>query len=228
MRLIRTSALAAAGLSLAAAGVSVAATPSKVACNLVTDAAKDTFAVRAQDGQALYGPQEDALDILSMDIASDKTTLTGVIRVAKLATSVQSAPNGIDFRIGFTLPDQDPTKGNFFLNARFTGGAPAFLLGLRTVVAGGQSTTAKLADGTGTFDTTKNEIHISVPVSAVTSGSAALTKGSKISLAGLDQTSARNVTVNPATGIGTATFADVAASETTYIAGAKSCVTPGK
>jgi hypothetical protein len=235
MRLIRTSAAVSLGLLVALVPTADAAkkpavkTVAKPVCNLITDNAKDTFAVRSQDGQGAYGPQEDALDILSMDVASDATNLTGVVRVAKLSTTAQSAPGGIDFRISFTLPGQDPTAGNFFLNARTTSaGVPSFLLGLRTVVAGGQSTTAKLVDGTGTFDTAKNEIHITVPVSAVKSGNAALAAGSIVSFAGLDQTSARQVAVNPATGVGSATFADVAASESTYKAGAKSCVTPGK
>lgn len=235
MRLIRTSAAVSLGLLVAlvpaahAANKPAAKAVAKPVCNLITDAAKDTFALRSQDAQGAYGPQEDGLDILSMDVASDKTTLTGVVRVAKLAKTVQSAPGGIDFRLGFTLPGQDATKGNFFLNARTTSaGDPTFLLGLRTVVAGGQSITAKLVDGTGTFDLAKSEVHISVPVSAVKSGDVALAVGSILSFAGLDETSARQAAVNPATGVGTATFADVAASETTYKAGAKSCVTPGK
>lgn len=223
-----TLAVTIAGAALLAPVAHAAAKPTvKVVCNLITDAAKDTFAVRAQDGTA-PGPQEDGLDILSMDVASDAKVLTAVVRVAKLATTVQSAPNGIDFRIAFTLPGQDPTKGNFFLNARTASGTPSFLLGFRTVVAQGQSTTAKLADGTGTFDLAKNEVRFSVPVSAVKSGDVALATGSVLSFAGLDQTSARQAAVNPATGIGTATFADVAATENTYKAGAKSCVIPGK
>ena len=218
-----------AGAALLAPVAHAATKPVKPVCNLITDTPKDTFLLRSQDGQGAYGPQEDGLDILSMDVASDAKTLTGVVRVAKLATKVQSAPGGIDFRIGFTLPGQDPTTGNFFLNARAdSSGAPSFLLGLRTVVAQGQSTTAKLVDATGTFDTTKNEVHISVPVSAVKSGSVSLATGSILSFAGLDETSARQVAVNPATGVGTATFADVTNSETTYKAGTKSCVTPGK
>ena len=59
-----------------------------------------------------------------------------MVRVAKLAMSAPSAPGGLDYRVSFTLPSQDPAAGNFFLNARTTSaGVPSFLLGLRTVVA---------------------------------------------------------------------------------------------
>lgn len=202
-----------------------AATPPP--CNLIADPAGDTFMVRSQDTAGAYGPAEDGLDLRSVDVASDDKVLTGVIRVTKLATTVASAPNGIDFRISFTLPGQDPAKGNFFLNARTSGGTPSYLLGLRTVVGGGQSTTAKLVDGTGTFDTAKNEIRLSVPLAAVTTGDATLKKGDKLTFTGLDQTSARQVAVNPATGVGTATFADVVTADATYVAGSKNCVKPG-
>ena len=227
MLLVRPAVALTLGAGLLFAPLAHAAS-GKVVCNLVTDDAQDTFALRSQDGTA-PGPQEDVLDITSMDLASDSKVLTGVIRVVKLATSAASAPGGTDYRIAFTLPGQDPKVENFFLNARTDrSGAPSFLLGLRTVVGASQSTTAKLADGTGTFDTAKNEVHISVPVDAVKSAAATLTAGAKISFAGLDETAARQVAVNPVTGVGTATFADVAASDKTYTAGAKSCVTPGK
>jgi hypothetical protein len=213
-----------------APGAQAATKPAvKPVCNLVTDAAQDTFAVRSQDSEGKYGPQVDELDILSMDLASNAKTLTGVIRVAKLATTTQTAPGGTDYRIAFSLPGQDPTVENFFLDARTTSaGVPSFLLGLRTVVAGGQSTTAKLADATGTFDLAKNQVRIHVPLGAVKSAADWLVPGKKLSFSGLDQTSARQVLVNPATNVGTATFADVAASDKIYTAGALSCVTPGK
>lgn len=229
MRVRPALAVLSAAALLGGAGTAVAASKPvvKPVCNLITDATGDTFALRSQDSEGVYGPQEDGFDITSIDLASDAKALTGVVRVKKLATAIQSAPNGIDFRVSFTLPGEDPAKENLFLNARYVSGAPAFLLGKRTVVAQGQSTTAKLADATGTFDTAKNEVRISVPVAAVTAGSDTLKEGVVLSLTDLDQTASRNVAVNPATGIGTATFADVANGEVTYKAGAPSCVKPG-
>ena len=231
MKLVRPVLAAALGTGLALTPLAHAATTTagKVACNLVTDASQDTFAARSQDGAGAYGPQEDVLDITSMDLASDAKTLTGVVRVVKLATKAGTAPNGTDYRIAFTLPGQDPKAENFVLNARTdSAGVPTFLLVLRTVVGASQSLTAKIADATGTFDTAKNEVRISVPVDAVKSGSASLTPGAKLSFEGLDETAARTVAISPATGVGTATFADVASSDKTYTAGTKSCVTPGK
>jgi hypothetical protein len=229
----RTGLALAVVLALGAVGpASAAVRPKpkpKPVCNLITDATKDTFAFRSQDQQGMYGPQEDALDIVSGDIASNGVTLTGVLRVVKLATSVGTAPNGIDFRVNFALPGQDPAVENFFLNARADrAGTQKFLLGHITRTAPNVSTTVKLADGTGVFDLKRNEVRISAPLKAVTHGSFTLAPKMKISLGGLDQTDARQVAVNPSSDIGTAVFADVANSEKTYVEGTPSCVIPGK
>ena len=236
MHPVRPSLALAAGIALVLSPVAQAAAKKPVkkpvvkpVCNLITDTTQDTFAVRSQDSVGKYGPQEDVLDITSMDVASDAKTLTAVVRVVKLATKAQTAPGGTDYRVAFTLPGQDPAAESFFMNAHTDPqGAPSFLLGLRTVVAQGQATTKKLADGVGTFDLAKNEVRWSVPVSAVSSGSATMTKNSVLSFDGLDETAARQVAVNPATGIGTALFADVTTSGGIYKAGTKSCVIPGK
>jgi len=211
-----------------AGGAVASAAPAKV-CNLTTDAKNDTFLVRAQDAQKAYGPQEDALDIVSQDLGSDGKVLTAVIRVAKLATKIGSAPGGTDYKTQFTIPGQVATAENFILNARTDGsGAPSYLLALRTVVAQGQAISKKVADATGTFDLVKNEVRITVPLADIKSGSNVLAKGSVLTMAGLDQTSSRATVVNPATGTATAAFADVATTEKSFKLGTASCVVPGK
>ncbi len=196
-------------------------------CNLVTDPTGDTFLLRSQDTVGQYGPQEDALDLTGMDIATNATSLTAVIRVKTLATKVQTAPLGTDYRVQFYLPGEAAAE-NIFLNARTDAtGTPSYAVGTRTVLAQGQSLTAKLGDATGTFDLAKNEIHMTIPLSML-AGHGATTPGSKIAFAGLDQTSARSTVVNPVTGFATATFADVANSDKIYVAGTPSCVTVGK
>lgn len=216
-----------AAAAVVAGGAVASAAPAKV-CNLVTDAKGDTFLVRAQDAQKAYGPQEDAFDIVSQDLGSDGKVLTAVIRVAKLATKVGSAPGGTDYKTQFTIPGQDAKAENFVLNARTnSSGEPSYLLALRTVVQG-QSISQKIADATGAFDLAKNEVRVTVPLAAVKSGSNVLAKGGMLTLAGLDQTSSRATVVNPVTGTATAAFADVATTEKTFKLGTASCVVPGK
>ena len=214
---------------LAASGTATAAPKPKPVCNLVEDAKGDTFAVRAQDPQKVYGPQEDAFDLVSQDVAGDGKTLTGVFRVAKLAMTAGTAPGGLDYKIQFVVPGQNPTKENFILNARTDrAGAPSYLLALRTVVAQGQAISTKIAEATGTFDMAKSEVRIHVPIDAVKSTTSTLAKGAELTLKGLDQTSSRSTVVNPVTGTATAAFADVAATEKSYKLGTPSCVIPGK
>ena len=230
MRMLRPAVALTVGAAVALTLPASAVTrpKAKPVCKLVVDGTQDTFAFRAQDGQGAYGPQEDGFDIVSGDIASNAKTITGVLRVTKLSTAIQSAPNGIDFRVNFALPGQDPTVENFFLNGRIdSDGSRHFLVGHITKTAPNVSTTVKLADGTGKFDTAKNEVRISVPLAAVKQGSFALKNGMKLFLSGLDQTASRVIAVNPSSDIATATFADVANSDKTYVAGTASCVTPG-
>jgi len=231
MRITRSAlALACVAAFAAALPASAVAKPTKASCKLIVDETKDTFLLRNQEVPGVYGPQEDGFDIVSGDVASNAKTLTGVLRVAKLATAPQSAPGGLDFRVQFLVGAQDPAAENFFLNARVDrSGTATYLLGLKTLLPlGVQSTTAKLADATGTFDLKRNEVRIHVPLAAVKSGTVALKPGTKVFLGGLDQTASRQVAVNPATGVGTATFADVAQSDKTYVAGSRSCVVPGR
>lgn len=226
---VRTILSLAAVSLVAAGGTAVAAPKAKPVCNLIEDAKGDTFLVRAQDAQKAYGPQEDAFDLVSQDVAADGKTLTGVFRVAKLATTAGTAPGGLDYKIQFAVPGQDATKENFILNARTDrAGAPSYILVLKTVLAQGQSISAKIADGTGTFDMAKNEIRMHVPIAAVKSASSTLAAGAELTFKGLDQTTARSTVVNPATGTATAAFADVATTEKTYKLGTPSCVIPGK
>ncbi len=223
---VRPLRLALAGslvLSLAAAGGAVAAPP-KPTCNLITDAKGDTFAVRAQDGAGAYGPQENALDIVSGDLASDGKVLTAVFRVQKLATVAATSPNGLSFRMQFTHAGLDPDT-NLFLSGRASNTGNSFIAGSRAITA---NLSTKLADATGVFDVAKNEVRITAPLSAFAKVGRAMKKGTKLQLGDLDQTASRFVGVNPLTGADTAVFADVTRSVKSYTIGTKSCVKPGR
>lgn len=221
LRLVLAGSLA---LSLAAAGGAVAAPP-KPTCNLITDAKGDTFALRYQDlTGGPYGPQEDALDIVSGDLASDGKVLTAVIRVVKLASVAATSPNGLSFRVQFTHAGLDEDT-NLFLSGRSSNTGNSFVAGSRAMTA---NLSTKLADVTGVFDTDKNEIRITAPLTAFEKVGGVIKKGTRLQLGDLDQTASRFVAVNPTSGADTAPFADVTTSVKSYTVGTKSCVTPGK
>lgn len=214
-RVLRTVLAGSVGLTLVAAGGAVAAP--KPSCNLITDEANDTFLIRLQDGLGAYGPQEDALDILSGDLASNGKTITGVLRVKKLATSAATSPVGLSFRLQFALPGQ--TEENLFMTANRVGGTESFAVGVRNATL---NTSTRLGDATGVFDVAKSEIRISAPIAAFKDVSGGIKPGTKLSLADLDQTSSRP------SGAGPSVFADVAVSGKSYVAGSRSCVAVGK
>lgn len=90
------------------APVAEAAPKPKPACQAITDDKGDTFAIRGQDSLGAFGPQEDALDIVSADLASNGKVVTAVVRVAALSRAIATSPTGftagIDFIIG-SSPD---------------------------------------------------------------------------------------------------------------------------
>jgi hypothetical protein len=218
----RIALVGAAAVSLLAAGSALAAP--KASCNLIEDEKGDTFAIRTQDSFGAYGPQENALDIVSGDLASDGTVLTAVLRVEKLALSTATAPNGISFRVQFAHDGLDEDTV-LYVDARASGGSTVFTAGSRNATT---NVSTKLADATGVFDEGKNEVRIHAPLKVFAGLGGGITTSTRLTLADLDQTSSRFVGTNPVTGAGTAVFADVTRSDKTYKVGSPSCVVPGK
>lgn len=195
------------------------------ACNLIEDAKNDTFALRNQDTVKAYGPQEDSLDIITGDIAASKTELTATLRVVKMAKTAATAPNGLSFRIQFLTPGT-PDDTNLWIDARIDGtGATVFGAGSRAITA---NLSTKLAEAKGVFDFEKSEVRITAPLDVWSTVAGKIKTGDKITLGGLDQTASRFGAVNPATGAGTAVFADVTTSDKTIAVGAPSCLEVGK
>jgi hypothetical protein len=218
MSVLRPALVLAACAAVAASGVASAAP--KPVCNLVTDAKGDTFAARYQDtihelgGPGLYGPAEPALDILSVDVASNGKTITAVVRVDKLAKNASSAPGGLAFRVQFASEAEDDE--NMYLNAATDGTKDTFTAGTRAITA---NLSTKLADVKGVFDLAKNEIRISAPVSVF--AAQGVKSGAVLNL-DFDQTASRQLAE------GRAAFADVATGGSTYKVGTPSCVKVGK
>ena len=209
MRLVRTAAAAAVGLSLVVAGTSGAAT--KPVCNLITDATGDASATTAA---SVPGTSDGALDVLSADLAADKKVLTAVIRVSKLAESAATAPNGYSAVFTFSAPSAPDVplymryfSGSDLLDSSFEFGYDDATNGL-----------TPLGDAAGVLDTAKNEIRISAPLSGF-SEKAVLKQNDKLGT--FDVAMSRDL-------VALLVYADRATSGATYSVGAKSCVTPGK
>lgn len=142
------------GLLAAAAATSVAAPAPKKACNLTVDRTGDAtrYFVNGPGG-----PNVQALDIKSVDIASNAKFVTTVVRVAKLAETEATAPYGMAWRATFKLGEleyytkvmvnRDKVKTYDF---GFLDNAIESSLGT--------------SDGTLAFDLTTSEIRLTVPV----------------------------------------------------------------
>lgn len=224
---VRTAAALAVALATIGAGAADAAKVKPV-CNLVVDATGDTFVARAQDGTA-PGPQDDAFDIKTADIATDAkaTTITVAIRVAKLGDA-QTSPQGRGFSFDFLLPTSDMQAS--LRAVLITGQAPYFEATYKDPSIPNSPSTF-LATVTGAVDDKKGEIRITAPAS-VFSELGTIKPGTLISPAADAATTGRAVPPSPGmAGQPIATrfvFADVATDSKPYKAGTPSCVSVGK
>ncbi|HVF20160.1 MAG TPA: hypothetical protein VNA14_07950 [Mycobacteriales bacterium] len=218
---------------LLAVGTSAYAAPAKVACNTIEDPAGDTFLVRSQDAPPVgprYGPQEDSLDVISGDLASDGKVVTAVVRIKKLSRSIALSPTGItvgvDFLIGTStdvirlmavLANGQPDKFEVTWKAEgHTANVPVNYLG----------------EVTGVVDEAKNEVRIHAPVDLLAPHGVAKIGAKLIPNEAESATAARAVPQGTKQKDGpTSTrgpFADIAVGGKSVVVGAKSCVVPGK
>ena len=226
MRLVRLATCAALAGSLLVVGVSEAKT--KPVCNLVTDAAGDANQLNAlppvPSTTIPAGSSDDAFDITSLDVASDKTNVTGVIRVKALSASSQYAPMGSNWSISFTV---DAATLTLAAHASATG--TITYDGSYAAATGGSLYPGYL---TGAFDKAKNEVRITAPLSLF-AAQASIKSGTK--LTAISGSAGQEVAIPEATGkLGGGTFlsdansTDTAGGGQDYTAGASSCVVVGK
>ncbi|HEV2891872.1 MAG TPA: hypothetical protein VGX28_15980 [Frankiaceae bacterium] len=221
----------AAALAVALAtigGTAHAAAPVKKVCNNVKDGTGDTFAARSQDAEAVYGPQEDAFDITSADIASDAKFVTAAIRMVSMG-SAQTSPYGKGYAFDFMIPSSEMV---ITLRAVVpSSGAPVFEASYKDPEVPNSPSTF-LGAATGVIDDKKKEVRISAPVSLF-APLGEIKKGTILAPPEDSSASAgRAVPVVPGT-VGQPTptrftFADVALDAKPYKVGTPSCVTPGK
>lgn len=202
------SAILASGLAAGADAAVKKPKPVPPVCNLVSDAKGDAtaFAVLASGA-----PNEPGLDIISADIATDAKTLTAVLRLDGDPAALSTSPNGGAWYFVFETPG-----GKYYTFARSTKSLTAFGVGGYDATTGQRAT---IGSGSGTIDSAKKEVRVSVPLSLVPG----LKPGVKIT--GIAPYTQREFTAN---GGGATPTADTAEGSKSYTAGAKSCVTPGK
>lgn len=232
MRHRLVSVLAVAGV-LGAAGAAHAAaatTKPKPVCNLIRDPKGDSSLSPTGGAGA---PGDDTSDIISADIASNATTLTAVIRLAGLQNPDPEAPLGTAYYLNFNAPG---STTQYFLTARLYPTGNHFFFGYQgTDPLLPLNTSYPAVAATGVVDTTKHEVHISVPLAAIAKF-VKLPKGAPLS--GLEATSWRVIGqgVVPSQNVGPARAPlgglserfDDAVSSSVYKAGTPSCVVVGK
>lgn len=173
----RAAVLALALLVPAGAGVAAAAPkakpkPVKPVCNLVADAAGDA------EVNGVPGGAGD--DIVGGDVASDGTTLTGVVRMAGLAANDPEWLNGRSYFLEFTAPGSPDV---LYLQARAYPTGVIYSYGYSGVdPTSGINTSYSLGPATGVIDVAAKEVRVSAPVKGFVDGAKAkLARGAKLS-----------------------------------------------
>jgi hypothetical protein len=196
------------GVGLVAGGPAFAAKPKvtpkpkpvpKPVCDLVTDPKGDA------EGGALGSNEDQALDIISADIATNNKYITAAIRVAKLTPADVTRPQGAFYQfqfIGTSNEDGHP----MYVQAEPTGA------------------TWQGGSGTGVFDFAHSEIRITLPLSYFGTGAAAVVPGPPLHgftvYADLgDPVKPLSPTLN--------LYGDTATSNASYVPGTPSCVPVG-
>lgn len=205
---VRTLLALAATVAVIGAG-SASAAPSGAGCALVKDPAGDSGLSTSSPGVV----KDDALDFTYVNLASDKTKLTGVFGLTKAAASAMTAPNGYQLLLNFTVPG---FENEVYLNASgttrtgvtFNFGQTDPTLGLDTLGA-----------ATGVVDTVKNEIRVTAKLADLKGGGINIKPGMKLS--NINAISSRDLVIF-------IVYADRATGGKDYVAGSKSCVAVGK
>ena len=206
-----------------------AAPKAKPSCMTITDPKGDTFAIRSQDAQGAYGPQEDALDITSADLASDGKVVTAVIRLASMSRAIATSPQGftvgLDFRIGSS---SDVVR----LQGVAVQGGDRFEVSAKAADALPNVPSTFVGEATGVVDEKAGEVRIHAPA-ALLEPHGAVKAGTKLTPNEAESATASRgvpaITSTPGAPMTTrGPFADIAAGGKTIAVGAPSCVVPGK
>ncbi len=247
-RVIRTACVIGLITTVGVAGVANAGKrpkpkPIPPVCNLVSDPTPDGFQIYPGSVDPRLGAvpgqgQDDALDIVTADVATDAKNLTTVIRMRKTATSTTSSPTGLQWQFTFTVDGTqlftsvttDPVNGTQGTFGFFDKTLKSFS------IAG---------TAAATVDTAKGEVRVTVPLASFAAPTAAHGANTPIKRGGKLETMSATVSgglvVNspapiPVPVLGTISGTlltnpypdgDIDASDKTYTAGTPSCVKIG-
>lgn len=160
------------------AGLSFASAHRTAACvHQIVDQAGDANAPPGISSAAnpLF-PNVAAYDITYADIATSRTTFTGVIHVLKLATSTQLAPTGMEWRFDFTVGGTQ-----LFVQAIVDNVAGSTILAAaRGRVGYIDSSAHTLSNFVPVLDLARSEVRMTLPLSAL-AGAVRIKPGSRVS-----------------------------------------------
>lgn len=217
MRAFRPALCLAVAVSLVGAGTAYAVTKPKPkpVCNLLTDPRDDADGTFVATG--LLPASEDAVDIVSGDVAADAKFLTTVLRVKKLATSSPTAPGGLHWKVFVSVAGEEI----YTQVIAPLGGSPSFAFGHIDPATG---TSARDGAATGVIDSAKNEVRVSIPIKSLPMK---VKTGTRIEFGPSDVNAGRYFGA-PSGSPSLSDSTDVATSTKVYRAGTLSCVKPGK
>jgi hypothetical protein len=122
-------------------------------------------------------PDADGDDVLSADVASNRTTITAVVRPAALVATDPRAPFGRNYYVQF---QPEGTEDELYLAVRTYPTGPLASYGLQHLNADGTTTSTRLGDAKAVVDLAEQEVRISVPIGAFAPTKAHLTVGRRI------------------------------------------------
>lgn len=226
---MRRSALLIAAALVAVTGMTADAAAPKKVCNLIKDAAADTSDTPT--------PGTPSVDVVGADIASNKTKITAVVRVAKLSKTDSGAPFGQAWFFQFVPKGLAAPNAFLFLAAYSTPtGGDEFIVGRQAPHATGAiNTSYKIADASGVFDEAKSEIRITADIASFGEFAKLIKPGTSLGTLTADarQLFGQRAVPSPVAGgvlvpTGGLTFTqDTAVGTKPYAAGAPSCLKVG-
>ncbi|MDX6225277.1 MAG: hypothetical protein QOE64_1653 [Frankiales bacterium] len=205
--------IAAVVVTVAAAAPSASAAPARTSCRMVPDHPGDVAVTQLAPSATV---PDDALDMLSADLASNRTTLTFVLRVKKLVAPPPTSPSGATYRMYFTLNTADTL---YFVSVYddLTGASADY--GVATILGGVLSQFTVYGTAQPVLDFVHNEVRLSAPLKQIFSG-VLLVPG---------RTAAVPVATNTGRHYGSqyAEVADTSKEGQRYVLGSRSCVKVG-
>jgi hypothetical protein len=223
---VRRSTLAVAvalALGCVPLGAHAATTPKS--CKLVTDPAGDDYVNRNAATAGAPSPVHDkSLDLLGGDIASNAKAVTVVFRVAKLSRPPATSGQGERF---YALLTPTTAEEQFYVEGDVTAASASYYAGYIGEDLTATQLRPQLGAATAAFDTKKNEVRITAPLSLFAKRGAKFTKKTKWTATEF-YTGRMGAPGNPVTGAAVAPFSDDALATKGYLHMSPSCVLVGK